>query len=71
MQILMVCKTSYNDQNYSHECHNLGAGSFCGVGFFDIQGGGGVQEIESPDLRSPEVGMSALKLRMEMGMMAK
>ena len=66
MQILLVCtscKTTYNDQNHSHECHNLGAGSFCGVGVCWHSGGGGVQEIESPDLRSPEVGISALKLR--------
>ena len=40
-----------------------GLGHFVGWGFVDIQGGGGVQEIESPDLRSPEVGISALKLR--------
>ena len=61
MRILMVCsscKTLYNVQSHSHQCHNLGAGStfFFGGGvvwgLVDIRGGGGVvQEIESSDFK--------------------
>ena len=70
MQTLMVCtscKTSYNVLNHYHDCHNFGAcwvDLWCGVwGFVDIGGRGGgeeVQEIESPNFRSPEVGISVI-----------
>ena len=65
----MVCKsskTSHNALRNSHDCHNLGAGSICEVGggrwgFVDIGGSGVVvQEIESPDFRSPKVRISEM-----------
>ena len=61
MQTLMVCtlcKTAYNILKH--------AGLICCVGCGDLltlEGGGGrgeVQEIESPDFRSPEVGISVI-----------
>ena len=61
------CKTLYNVQSHSHQCHNLGAGStFFGGGvvwgLVDIRGGGGVvQEIESSDFKKGTVYQSRPK----------
>ena len=44
------CKNSYNVLSHSHICQGCG-------------GGGGVKKRESPDFRSPEVGISALRLK--------
>ena len=60
MQILMVCtscKSSYNVLNHFPDSWvNLWGGVW--VGFCGHLGRGLVQEIESPDFRSPEVGIS-------------
>ena len=58
MRILIVCtlcKTSYNVLINSHLCRGWGGGRW----FIEFPGGGGVvKKRESPDFRSPEVGIS-------------
>ena len=47
MHILMVCKsskTSYNALRSSHDCHNLGVGLICEVGWGKVGGLLGVGE---------------------------
>ena len=51
MTVCTSCKTSYNVLSHSH--WGLRAGSIF------LGGGGLVKKIQSPDLRSPEVGISA------------
>ena len=46
--------------------HSYGAGLIWGVGFSDNWGGGGNAKRESPDLRSPEVGISKVLLLMSL-----
>ena len=45
--------------------HSYGAGLIWGVGFSDNWGGGNAKR-ESPDLRSPEVGISKVLLLMSL-----
>ena len=62
--VCTTCKTSYNVLSHSH----WGLGQFSGVaGSLKLRGGEGVVisrlvviSSESPDFRSPEVGISAL-----------
>ena len=58
MRILIVCtlcKTSYNVLINSHLCRGGEGGRW----FIEFLGGGGVvKKRESPDFRSPEVGIS-------------
>ena len=60
MRILIVCtlcKTSYNVLINSHLCRGGEGGRW----FIEFLGGGGVvKKRESPDFRSPEVGISEL-----------
>ena len=55
------CKNSYNVLSHSHICQGCGGGR----GVQGISGGGGgvVKKRESPDFRSPEVGISALPVK--------
>ena len=51
------CKTSYNVLSHSH----WGLGQFAGGGGGPVKLGGGlVKKRDSPDFRSPEVGISAV-----------
>ena len=59
IRILIVCtscKTSYNVLSHSH----WGLGQFFGGGVIEIRGGVVVKKRQSPDFRSPEVGISVI-----------
>ena len=63
LRILIICtscKTSYNVLSHSH----WGLGQFVGGGGGSVEIPGGVKKRESPDFRSPEVGISAPDLRL-------
>ena len=58
------CKNSYNVLSHSHICQGCGGGRGGSWNFQRWGGGGGVvKKRESPDFRSPEVGISALPLK--------
>ena len=55
------CKNSYNVLSHSHICQGCGGGR--GVHGISRGGGGVVKKRESPEFRSPEIGISALPLK--------